>query len=978
MILRVTPLGCDYPSQVSDHFDSHWYLQTYPDVADAGVNPWAHYIKHGRFEGRRPFLNRAVVWEYHLWRGGDKLLLPRLKQLADSSNEICQERFYAAWAIARWYAAIDDWSKVLVSLSSFRCADSPDPSHAGPFLLLFEAALHCKQQTIVQKSLSILAQRFSGQVDILLAEVNLLSQSKANHTSDRKMNCLLLKAINRVFIPNGLCYLSGEDNKTLSLDSLHPAEHLPVVGDERSPRVSVILPTYNSEKTLKTSLRSLCDQSWRNLEILVVDDASKDTSWQFLENFVRSIHLRPGLEIRILRHEENQGAYAARNTALKIASGDLITTHDSDDWSHPQKIEYQVKALLSDPFKVGCTSHWVRTTNDLHFSHWRLEDSWVYRNVSSLMFRRSVFEVLGYWDRVTVNGDTEYYYRILHAFGENALTEVLPGVPLSFGRISKGSLSRCSETSLFTRFNGIRKYYEDAAKRWHRAAKSVEDLYLPENPKFRRFIAPAPICPDEKPVENPNPSDLVQQSRYFDVAWYLEQYPDLQDTSVDLFEHYWLTGFLEGRDPGPEFSTSGYGYHYPEARSDNLPSLYHYLTVGKEKGLKPTPEITGTQIPRSGSLNLLVCAHQVDSNLFGAERSLLDVLTVLNELEVNLIVTLPNALNSKYVENIKSLASVVKILPYGWWNSGRPPCQRTLEQFKKLVKKYDIQAVYANTLVLDEPLLAARALEIPTIIHVRELPFHDDALCKALGASAQLITERVRVLADITLVNSRIVEKEIAAPNSVVVPNIVDVTRYKSNSQTLETKNTPICIALISNNLPKKGLADFVNLAKILEQRAIPVICKLIGPENEHIRYVRSQQQTGEIAKCIEFIGYIANPDEALASVDIVVNLSHFQESFGRTILEAMAAARPVVVYDWGALSELVVDGETGYLVPFGEIEMVARRVIQLIYDKELRVQMGQAGRQHAAENYSFKKMLGRFRNILQKIEHLSSFSEKV
>ena len=80
------------------------------------------------------------------------------------------------------------------------------------------------------------------------------------------------------------------------------------------------------------------------------------------------------------------------------------------------------------------------------------------------------------------------------------------------------------------------------------------------------------------------------------------------------------------------------------------------------------------------------------------------------------------------------------------------------------------------------------------------------------------------------------------------------------------------------------------------------------------------------------------NPEAALAQLDIVVNLSRFQESFGRTVLEAMAAARPVVAYDWGALGELVVaaengDATTGILVPFGDSLMAAQQVAMLVND---------------------------------------------
>ncbi|WP_226645174.1 glycosyltransferase [Microbulbifer variabilis] len=969
---------CDSAPIAADQFDPQWYLQTYPDVAAAGVDPWVHYINHGRFEGRQPYRNRSLAWEYHLWRGGDKLLLPQLEQLAVTPGATSQERYYAAWAIARWYAANDDWSKVLSSLQQYQGAAYPYPAHVGPYLLLLEAALQLGQWGIAQKTLSTLSQRFPGQAEVALAEANLLASKGNNGAVYRQLSRRRLNAINQVFLRHGLCELAGGENGTLGLDSIYPAMRLPILEGSGGPRVSVIIPTYNAARTLTTALCSLCEQTWRDLEILVVDDASDDGTWQVLEDFVRNTRLRSGLEIRLLLHERNQGAYAARNTALKEASGDLITTHDSDDWSHPQKIECQVRALISRPDKVGCTSHWVRTTDDLHFSHRLPEESWVYRNVSSLMIRRSVVEILGCWDRVSVNADTEYYYRILKAFGENALVEALPGVPLSFGRISEGSLSRRGETHLFTRYCGVRKDYEDAARRWHARAESVKDLYLPANPDFRPFQAPSAICYEDKPVLNPNPMDIVQQSGYFDPTWYLERYSDLQDSQVDLFEHYWSVGSAEGRDPGPEFSTTGYGYRFPEAKDDSLPALHHYLTVGHSQGVKPLEELSGAQSQRPGALNLLICGHQAGEYLYGAERSLLDVLAVLNKLDVNLIVTLPSAMNTAYVEAIRFRAMAVIVLPYGWWKAARIPCPQTLAQFEVLIQKFDIQAVYANTLVLDEPLLAARALKVITLIHVRELPFQDEALCRTLGAEAASIVARVQALADIVVANSKTVEREIAARKSVIVPNIVDINQFKKPRKLDAVENRLVRIALISSNSPKKGVADFVKLAEKLEQRSIPVSCVLIGPENDYTRDLRSRQQSGEIAQCLQFAGYAAGPQEALVQADIVVNLSHFHESFGRTVLEAMAAALPVVAYHWGALPELIEDGSTGFLVPFGSVDAVLDRVTELVLNKNLRQRLGYAGRKRATQFFNEATMLDQLAIALQWMQSMGTRSTEV
>src|SRR5690606_31002477 len=181
------------------------------------------------------------------------------------------------------------------------------------------------------------------------------------------------------------------------------------------------------------------------------------------------------------------------------------------------------------------------------------------------------------------------------------------------------------------------------------------------------------------------------------------------------------------------------------------------------------------------------------------------------------------------------------------------------------------------------------------------------------------------------------------------VPNIVDVEDF----QVPLPADGRLRVGLISSNLPKKGVADFVALAKELQAREAAVTCVLIGPENNEVAQLRAEQEAGRLPANFVFGGYANSPREALSLAHVVVNLSHFEESFGRTVLEAMAAARPVVCYARGALSELVIQGETGFVVPFGDVSAVADAVQRLARDAKLRTQMGQAGRKRVEMGYT-------------------------
>lgn len=104
--------------------------------------------------------------------------------------------------------------------------------------------------------------------------------------------------------------------------------------------ISVIIPTYNRKEKLPRCIESVLGQSYRNIEILVVDDGSTDGTEELFRNFSDS-------RLRYLRYETNKGACYARNYGAKQAEGELLAYQDSDDVWHFDKLEKQYKLLLS-------------------------------------------------------------------------------------------------------------------------------------------------------------------------------------------------------------------------------------------------------------------------------------------------------------------------------------------------------------------------------------------------------------------------------------------------------------------------------------------------------------------------------------------------------------------------------------------------------------------------------------------------------
>lgn len=106
------------------------------------------------------------------------------------------------------------------------------------------------------------------------------------------------------------------------------------------PKVSIILPIYNVEKYLPKALDSATNQTYKNIEIICINDCSPDNCLKILNEYSQKDN-----RIKIINHENNRGLSAARNTGLEIASGKYIYFLDSDDWIDEDYIEKMVRAI---------------------------------------------------------------------------------------------------------------------------------------------------------------------------------------------------------------------------------------------------------------------------------------------------------------------------------------------------------------------------------------------------------------------------------------------------------------------------------------------------------------------------------------------------------------------------------------------------------------------------------------------------------
>ncbi len=122
----------------------------------------------------------------------------------------------------------------------------------------------------------------------------------------------------------------------------------------RSPRISVLMAAHNNEQYLSLAIESILDQSFRDFELIIVDDCSGDGSWEVLRRYARRDQ-----RIRIIRNAENMGLSKSLNKGLEVARGKYIARMDDDDVAMPDRFALQLDYLEAN--RLVLCGGWFRT-----------------------------------------------------------------------------------------------------------------------------------------------------------------------------------------------------------------------------------------------------------------------------------------------------------------------------------------------------------------------------------------------------------------------------------------------------------------------------------------------------------------------------------------------------------------------------------------------------------------------------------------
>ncbi|MGP5514412.1 glycosyltransferase family 2 protein [Psychrobacter alimentarius] len=278
-----------------------------------------------------------------------------------------------------------------------------------------------------------------------LAKLANLNQMFAHHQLDQ----IRLYDEAQPFTVSNLSVLTQSNNQKKSQD--HNQRH----------KVTVIVTTYNASETIESCINSLLQQSWPNLEIIVVDDASTDDTLlrlQYLSNDNNTV--------KVIALPQNVGTFAAKSIGSQYATGEFLTCQDSDDWAHPQKIAEQVQPLIDNVSIIATTSHWLRLDHNGQY-YVRQIYPFMRQNPASPMFRlKTVKRMTGLWHIVRTGADSEFFERLKVVFGSDKIINIKK--PLTIASHRPNSLMTSEKFGIYNQCAALARLdYWEGWRLWH-------------------------------------------------------------------------------------------------------------------------------------------------------------------------------------------------------------------------------------------------------------------------------------------------------------------------------------------------------------------------------------------------------------------------------------------------------------------------------------------------------------------------------
>ncbi len=343
-----------------------------------------------------------------------------------------------------------------------------------------------------------------------------------------------------------------------------------------------------------------------------------------------------------------------------------------------------------------------------------------------------------------------------------------------------------------------------------------------------------------------------------------------------------------------------------------------------------------------------------EDSITGAERSMIDLMLGLRSMGVRVEALFPTDGRSRRCCAENGITTYVGKYPMLWLidPEKRNPIGHGARVVRflaglprvvglaRIMRRSAPDIVHVNTSVNLLAGWAARRLKLPVVWHIREIP--------PGGWRGRLYARSISKMASRVIAVSA--DAAMAYPAAAVIPNGIDLPPGHPGRNDPQ-RATVGCIGYVS---PRKGQIELVGMIAALRSRGVRVDCVMAGSENTDYAYaagVRNLIARSGLESDVRLLGFMDDPEDFYAQIDILAFPSVAPEGLPRAVLEAMARSIPVVAYDLGGVADLL--GDTGCRLRAGDTRAFEDAIERLAANPHLRRGIGEAERARVAEMFS-------------------------
>lgn len=296
------------------------------------------------------------------------------------------------------------------------------------------------------------------------------------------------------------------------------------------------------------------------------------------------------------------------------------------------------------------------------------------------------------------------------------------------------------------------------------------------------------------------------------------------------------------------------------------------------------------------------------------------------------------------------------------WRTGRG--RISARRVRDFAAHHGAELIHTNTILTPEGGIAARQLGVPHVWHLRELlgpgrPFRLRLEGPALGRYLARHCSKLIANSEMT---ASLVREWLPPGLLAVVPNGIDLSRFTVRDDERRDAQ-PVVVGMVANLTSRVKKHWLMIEAAARVDRSLAVEFRIYGHDpsqggerrgDAYVDDLHARIRHHDLAGRFRWPGFVADPARVMSEIDLLIHPTD-DESFGRVVVEAMAAGLPVVGVRGGGVGEIIEDGATGLLAEPDQPEQLAACVERLVKDRTLRRTLGLNGRRRAETSYSLE-----------------------